>query len=113
MAKVTVQVEVDTEEHTMYVSINGQKVPNATSVYCYKYYNSYEGEDEITCSISATEKNEETGVTKMTNFYTDSSKQAREIPKAEAIKTIAGFIGVETKDHTNALASYLLNKLSK
>lgn len=113
MAKVSVQVEIDTEEGTMDVSINGQKVPNATSVYCYKYYNSYEEEDEVTCSISATEKNEETGVTKMTNFYTDSSQKAREIPQAQAIKTIAGFIGVESKDHTNSLSDYLLKKLSR
>lgn len=113
MAKVSVQIEIDTELATMDVSINGQSVPNATSVYCYKFYNSYEEEDEVTCSISAKEENEETGVNKITNFYTDSSQKAREIPQSQAIKTIAGFIGVETKDNTNALSDYLLSKLSR
>ena len=113
MAKVTVQIEIDTEEGTMDVSINGTSIPNATSVYCNKYYNSYEEENKVTCSVSATEENEETGIIKMTNFYTDSSEKAREIPQSQAIKTLAGFIGVETKDHTNSLSDYLLKKLSR
>lgn len=111
MAKITVQIEVDTEEKTMDVSINGEKVKNANYVSCYKYFNSYEQEDEVSVSVSASEKDDNAGVVKTTNYYSESSQKAKEIPSKDAVRTFAGFVGVKQVDATKAVAEFLLSKV--
>jgi hypothetical protein len=110
MAKISLQIEMDTEEGTMDVSINGKSVPNANYVSCHKYYNSYEEENEVGCNISCSEKDEENGIVKNTSYYSDSSEQANAIPKEEAIRSIAGFIGVKDIDPTHALVKFFESK---
>lgn len=113
MAKIIVQVEVDTDEKTMDVSINGEKINNVSYVSCSRHFDRYDQVNRVDVSVSSSETNKETGVSKQTNYYAYGSKEAREIGKSEAINTIAGLVGVEIKDHTNALAEYLSVKLSR
>jgi hypothetical protein len=112
MAKITVQIEVDTDEKTMDVSINGEKIKNVSNVSCYKYYDSYEQEDKCSVSIYSCEEDKEAGVTKNTNYYAHGSEQARAIPPDQAINNvIAGFVGVKHIDATKAVAEFLLKKV--
>lgn len=112
MAKITVQVELDTDEKTMDVSINGEKIKNANSVSCYSYYDSYEEENRVSVSIYSSEGNEETGVTKSTSYYAMGSEAARNIAPSEAIhNVIAGFVGVKHIDATKAMGDFLASKV--
>ncbi len=107
MAKISLTVEIDTEDGSMDVSINGKSVPNANSVSCYKYHDSYENEDCVNCNVSAMETDEEAGVAKTTTYYTMSSVEAKRIAKADAKLDIPGFIGQITVDPTEAIAKFL------
>jgi hypothetical protein len=66
MAKVSVSIELDTEEGTMVVSVNGKKVPSANYICAYTSHNMYENKDEINCHITAMEADEESGINKQT-----------------------------------------------
>lgn len=110
MAKVSLQIEMDTEEGTMEVSINGKKVPEANYVSCHKYFDSYKEKNNCGCNVMCSEKDEESGIVKNTSYYSDSSQQARDIPKEEAILSIAGFIGVKDIDPTHALVKFFESK---
>lgn len=110
MAKVSLQVEMDTEEGTMEVSINGKVIPNANYVSCHQYYNTYEQENEVGCNVSCSEKDEESGIVKNTSYYSESSEKANSIPKDDAIRSIAGFIGVKDIDPTASLAKFFESK---
>lgn len=109
MAKVNITIEIDTEEHSMNVSVNGKKIPDVQYVSCYKYHDSYENEDEINCNISCTSKDEESGITTNTNYYTDSSAAAKKIAKADAMRDIPGLIGTKENDPIKAISDFFLN----
>ena len=111
MAKITVQVELDTEEKTMDVSINGEKVKNVSNVSCYTYYDSYEQENRVSVSVYSSEEDKESGIVKSTSYYAYGSEKAKEVPVAEAVHTLAGFVGVKDIDATKAVGKYLLSKV--
>lgn len=112
MAKITVQVELDTEDKTMDVSINGEKVKNVNSVSCYTYYDSYEQENRVSVSVYSSEEDKESGIVKSTSYYAYGSQAAKEVKPSEAIhNAIAGFVGVKVVDATKAVADFLLSKV--
>lgn len=112
MAKITVQVELDTDEKTMDVSINGEKIKNVSNVSCYTYYDSYEQENRVSVSVYSSEEDEESGIVKSTSYYAYGSQAAKEVKPTDAIhNVIAGFVGVNKVDATKAVANFLLSKV--
>src|SRR5688572_10644437 len=106
MAKVN--ITLDTETNTLSVSVNGSAIENVSSAYVYTTKDYDDDETKHCCHISLYEKAE--GVEKTTQYYTRSSEQAKDIPQADAKLNIPGFIGVEQKDPTEALAKFFESK---
>lgn len=111
MAKITVQVEMDTEDKTMDVSINGEKVKNVSNVSCYTYFDSYEQENRVSVSVYSSEEDEESGIVKSTSYYACGSEKAKAVPANEVVNALAGFVGVKQLDATKAVAEYLLKQV--
>jgi len=109
MAKINVTVEIDTEEGTMDVTLNGEKIPSASSVSCYNYKD-YNGDMCPSCSISASEEDKAGGVAKMTTYYAMSSEEAKKIDRAKADHSIPGFLGVASVDPTNDIHKFFASK---
>lgn len=112
MAKVNISIEIDTEEQTMDVSVNGKSINNVNYVSCYKYHDSYENEDCVSCNITANEKDEEGGISKTTTYYTSMSEEAKKIAKTDAILNpdLPNFVGKVEIDPTEALAKFFNSK---
>ncbi len=112
MAKVSITVEIDTEEHTMDVTVNGKKIPSANYVSCYKYHDSYENEDCVSCNITANEKDEEGGISKTTTYYTSMSAEAKKIAKTDAVfhPDLPNFVGEVKVDPIKDLEDYFNSK---
>jgi hypothetical protein len=111
MAKVNIEIEIDTEENTLDVSVNGTKMINPTHVSCYLYHDSYEKEDHVSCSISCSEEDEEAGVSKVTNYYTMSSKEALTVAQANRILDLPGFVGEKTTDVSSSISKFLTSSM--
>jgi len=109
MAKIIMTVEIDTDEGTMDVTLNGKKVPSVTSVSCYNYKDS-DGEMCPSCSINASEQDEESGVQKVTTYYAMSNEEAKTIDRAKADRSIDGFIGVVQHDPTSQVNKFFASK---
>jgi hypothetical protein len=112
MAKVSVSIELDTEEGTMVVSVNGKKVPSANYVCAYTSHNMYENKDEINCHITAMEADEESGINKQTTYYTSQSSEAKKISKVDAVinPNLPDFVGQIKVDPTPAMTEFFESK---
>lgn len=108
MAKII--IEVDTEEETLSASIDGTDIKNVGSVSVYKYTDMYENEDEISVNMTVVEPNKESGINKVTNYYTVSSLEGKKIDRTNADHSLPGFIGQIQLDPTNDINKYFSHK---
>lgn len=89
MAKIN--IEIDTEEATVMASIDGQQIENVSSIYVYKYHDSYEDEDEVSVRVSTMTKNEGSDVVKTEDYMCCDNKLVPAVPKVH--QDIANFLG--------------------
>lgn len=109
MAKISVTIDIDTEEGTLDVTLNGKKVPSVSSVSCYNYKD-MDGDMCPSCSINASEQDEEGGITKVTTYYAMSSEEAKGVDRAKADHSLDGFIGVVSYDPTPDINKFFASK---
>jgi hypothetical protein len=94
MAKVI--IEVDTDEATLNVTVNGEAVDNVSSASAYLYKDMYGGKNgpqpEVNVHIS-TETKDDSGVTIMTHICAEDASDGRTAKALGApLSAIAGFV---------------------